>query len=61
MTDAQGGLTIYLQKESPGADEEGNWLPTAAEGTWFVVLRMYRPRAEVLDAMWECPPLIRAE
>jgi hypothetical protein len=25
--DADGGLTIYIQAESPGSDKEGNWLP----------------------------------
>ncbi|WP_158714043.1 DUF1254 domain-containing protein [Kitasatospora aureofaciens] len=57
--DADGGLTIRLQSEPPRQDGEGNWLPTAKDGTWFVVLRMYRPRPEVIDATWECPPLTR--
>ena len=25
--DPDGGLTIYIQHESPGADKESNWLP----------------------------------
>ncbi len=25
--DADGGLTIYIQNESPGKDKESNWLP----------------------------------
>ena len=25
---ADGSLTIYMQKDSPGADKESNWLPT---------------------------------
>jgi hypothetical protein len=25
--DADGSLTIYLQKDSPGTDKESNWLP----------------------------------
>ncbi|MFE0510474.1 DUF1254 domain-containing protein [Streptomyces sp. NPDC058964] len=57
--DADGGLTIRLQSEPPGPDQEANWLPTATEGTWFVALRMYRPRPEVIDATWECAPLTR--
>jgi hypothetical protein len=27
---ADGSLTLYLQKESPGADKESNWLPAPA-------------------------------
>lgn len=57
--DEDGGLTIHLQSDRPGQDEEANWLPTAEDGTWFVVLRMYRPHPEVIDASWECPPLTR--
>jgi hypothetical protein len=25
--DADGGLTLYFQNESPGKDKESNWLP----------------------------------
>ncbi|MFD8722990.1 DUF1214 domain-containing protein [Streptomyces sp. NPDC059629] len=57
--DADGGLTSHLQNEPPDQGREANWLPTAKEGAWFVALRMYRPRAEVIDATWECPPLTR--
>ncbi|MEV5845362.1 DUF1254 domain-containing protein [Streptomyces sp. NPDC051985] len=57
--DADGGLTLHLQSEPPGQGREANWLPTAKDGAWFVALRMYRPRSEVVDATWECPPLTR--
>ncbi|MGZ4200172.1 MAG: DUF1254 domain-containing protein [Thermoleophilia bacterium] len=59
--DADGGLTLWLQAESPGGDLEANWLPSPAEGEWFVILRMYRPRPEVIDATWECPPIERQD
>jgi hypothetical protein len=56
--DADGGLTIDLQSESPGSNgHASNWLPSPAEGEWFVILRLYRPRAEVIDATWKCPPI----
>ncbi|MEU3534030.1 DUF1254 domain-containing protein [Streptomyces murinus] len=57
--DADGGLTLHLQRERPEEDKEANWLPTAADGTWFVALRMYRPSPAVIDATWQCPPLTR--
>ena len=59
--DPDGGLTIYLQAESPGAEKEANWLPCPADGEWFVILRMYLPRPEVIKAEWECPPIERVE
>jgi len=38
-----GSLTIYIQKESPGADRESNWLP-APNGTIYLVMRLYWPK-----------------
>jgi hypothetical protein len=57
IKDIDGGLTIHLQPRSPGNLREANWLPTPEHGNWFLVLRMYRPRSEVIDMTWECPPL----
>lgn len=54
-----GGLTIYLQPDSPGKDREPNWLPTSAGHEWFVILRMYLPRPEVTQVTWRCPGLVR--
>jgi hypothetical protein len=58
--DPDGGLTLHLQPESPGREREGNWLPTTPQGSWFVAMRMYLPRREVIDAQWHCPPITRA-
>ena len=57
QTDPDGALTISIQAESPGDGQEANWLPCPPEGTWFVVLRLYLPHPEVVDASWECPPI----
>jgi len=40
---ADGSLTIYIQKDSPGADKESNWLP-APNGPIYLVMRLYWPR-----------------
>ena len=37
-----GSVTIFIQKESPGKDKEGNWLP-APNAPFFAVLRVYGP------------------
>jgi hypothetical protein len=55
-TDADGGLTIYLQHESPGADREANWLPVP-DGPFYAALRMYWPKQEVLDGEWQAPAM----
>ncbi len=53
---ADGGLTLLIQHESPGKDKEANWLP-APKGSFFLVLRLYWPKAEALDGTWTAPPL----
>ena len=40
-----GSLTLYIQKDSPGADKESNWLP-APNDTIYLVMRLYWPKAE---------------
>jgi hypothetical protein len=57
--DSDGGLTLYLQHESPGKEREPNWLPAPA-GRFFAVMRLYWPKAEALDGRWKAPPLLRA-
>jgi hypothetical protein len=41
--DPEGSLTLYVQKDSPGADKEANWLP-APDGTIYLVMRLYWPK-----------------
>lgn len=48
-------MTIYLQSEQPDDAKIANWIPCPESGTWFVMLRMYRPADEVLSATWKCP------
>ncbi|UVC08873.1 DUF1254 domain-containing protein [Rhizobium sp. TH2] len=40
-----GSLTLYIQKDSPGADKEANWLP-APDDKIYLVLRLYWPKTE---------------
>ena len=42
---SDGSLTIYIQKDSPGAEKESNWLP-APNGPIYLVMRLYWPRTE---------------
>ena len=56
--DADGGITFYIQHESPGADKESNWLP-APKGEFRVVGRLYWPKPEALNGTWVLPPLLR--
>ncbi len=51
---ADGSLTIYMSKNSPGKDKESNWLP-APDAPFWVVLRTYGPGQDILDKKWKQP------
>jgi hypothetical protein len=56
-----GSVSLYLQKESPGADKEANWLP-APDGKFILMLRMYWPNETaptILNGSWKPPPVKR--
>jgi len=53
-----GGLTIYVQNASPGADREANWLPAPA-GPFQMFIRLYWPKPEALDGSWQPPKVVR--
>lgn len=52
-----GGLTIYIQKNSPGKDKESNWLPSPSE-EFYIVLRCYLPEPEIYEQRW-FPPAVK--
>lgn len=55
---ADGSLDIYIQAESPGIDKESNWLPAPAKKGLGVTMRLYAPKAEILDGRWN-PPAVK--
>ena len=58
--DADGGLTLLIQNESPGKDKEVNWLP-APKGPFIMFLRLYWPKSEALEGKWKAPSVARAQ
>jgi len=56
--DADGGVTLYIQHDSPGADKQADWLP-APKGPFWTCLRLYWPKPEALNGKWKQPPLQR--
>jgi hypothetical protein len=56
--DADGGLTLVIQNESPGKDKEANWLP-APKGPFSMIMRLYWPKEAAVEGKWERPPLER--
>ena len=63
---ADGSLTLYIQKDSPGKDKESNWLP-APNGPIYLVMRLYWPKTEppsILPAgegTWKPPAIVAGE
>jgi hypothetical protein len=58
--DTDGGLTLLVQKESPGKDREANWLP-APKGPFLMALRLYWPKEEAIDGRWTEPKVVKAK
>ena len=58
--DADGGLTLIIQNESPGKDKEANWLP-APKGPFSMIMRLYWPKEAATEGKWKQPPLKKAE
>ena len=54
--DADGGVTLLVQNESPGKDKESNWLP-APKGPFIMYMRLYWPKEEATEGKWIAPPL----
>jgi len=54
--DSDGGLTIYIQSDSPGAEKEANWLP-APKGPFMMAARYYWPKPALLEGKWTSPPV----
>ena len=53
---SDGSLTIYVQKDAPGAAKAANWLP-APDGPFYAILRIYMPAPEVVNGTWKSPQL----
>lgn len=59
-TDPDGGISIYIQADSPGKDKESNWLP-APKGPFVTFMRYYWPKPTLLNGHWKTPLIQRAD
>jgi hypothetical protein len=53
-----GSLDLFIQNEHPGSNNESNWLPASKSGHLGLTLRLYAPRPQVANGIWN-PPAIR--
>ena len=60
VTNADGSLDLFIQPDSPGTDKEGNWLPVA-KAPFTLLMRLYSPKAAILDGTWTPPAVKRVE
>lgn len=58
LTGDDGSLNIYLGPVPPKGGPIENWLPTSP-GRLNLTLRLYDPKAEVLDGRWRPPAVLR--
>lgn len=56
--DHDGGVTLYIQAQSPGKGKESNWLP-APDGLFMVTMRYYWPKPDLLSGKWVAPQIER--
>jgi hypothetical protein len=57
---ADGSVTMYIQKDNPGPDKQSNWLP-APEGDFRPMLSLYEPGDAALDPAFSLPPIRRVD
>jgi len=53
-----GSLDIFMQKDSPAADQEANWLPIPPSGMFNLTVRSYQPGEALLDGPYKLPPVV---
>ena len=57
---ADGSMTLYIQKDSPGKDKESNWLP-APKGDFRLAFRTYGPEKEIVEQTWQIPGVVEVK
>jgi hypothetical protein len=63
---ADGSLTLYIQRDSPGADKESNWLP-APNDLIYLAMRLYWPKEtppSILppgEGTWKPPGIVKVK
>jgi hypothetical protein len=58
---ADGSITLYIQRVPPGGEHNMNWLPAPRSGGFNLDLRLYWPSPDVLTGRWHAPVVHRVE
>ena len=63
---ADGSLALYIQKDSPGKEKDGNWLPPPND-LIYLVMQLYWPKEtppSILppgERTWKPPGIVKAD
>jgi hypothetical protein len=52
--DRDGGLSLIIQQSTPAPEQQSNWLP-APPDAFSLIMRLYWPKTEALEARWKMP------
>lgn len=52
-----GSLDIYIQHDAP-AGNGSNWLPSPG-GNFYLIMRLYQPKPQVLNGTYMIPPIVK--
>jgi hypothetical protein len=58
VTAADGSITLKLSHAAPAGEAAKNWLPTP-DGPFYLVLRLYQPKAEILTGGYQLPQVVQ--
>jgi hypothetical protein len=53
VANPDGSTTIHVSPEKPGDVPDGNWIQTAPDKGFFVILRLYSPLQPFFDKSWQ--------
>lgn len=56
--DAEGGMSIWINRTDPGPARRANWLPSPSDGPFGLVFRAYLPKDALLDGEFHLPRLL---
>ena len=57
VTAADGSITLKLSHAAPAGEAAKNWLPTP-DGPFYLVLRLYQPKADILKGVYQLPEVV---
>jgi hypothetical protein len=53
-----GSVDVYFGTKAPDG-KESNWVPTSADGKFFLLFRFYGPEPAVFDKSWQLNDLVK--